>query len=132
MILTFVKSSNLEIREVDLFLAVARWHEHQEDVLSADDKKQIFWLIRYTFMTLTDLLRKVKPSQLVDENLYTAALEYTFMDTTKTHKSDFPHDQLSVWNYFLNFSFPSGLLIEHTRRGTVITATQTSRLCSLV
>ena len=47
-------------------------------------------------MTLTDLLRKVKPSQLVDENLYTAALEYTFMDTTKTHKSDFPHDQLSV------------------------------------
>ena len=33
---------------------------------------------------------------------------------------------------FFNFSFPSGLLIEHTRRGTVITATETSRLCSMV
>ena len=51
MILAFVKSSNLEIREVDLLLAVARRHEHQEDVLSADDKKQIFWLIRYPSMT---------------------------------------------------------------------------------
>ena len=102
MILAFVKSYNLEIREVDLFLAVARWYEHQEDilsaddVLSADDKKRIFWLIRYPLMTSTDLLRKVKPSQLVDENLYTAALEYIFMDITKIHKSDFPHDQLSV------------------------------------
>ena len=44
-ILAFVKSSNLEIREIDLILAVARWYEHQEDELSADDKKQIFWLI---------------------------------------------------------------------------------------
>ena len=83
-----MKSSNLEIREIDLFLAVARWHEHQEQVLSADDKKQIFWLIRYPLMTSTDLLRKVKPSQLVDENLHTAALEYTFMDTTEIYKSD--------------------------------------------
>ena len=103
MILAYVKSSNLEIREVDPFLAVARWHEHQEDVLSADDKKQIIWLIPYPFMTLTDLLGKVKPSQLVDENLYTAALEYTFMDTTEIYKSDLPHDQLSVWRYFLIF-----------------------------
>ena len=47
-------------------------------------------------MTLTDLLGKVKPSQLVDENLYTAALEYTFMDTTEIYKSDLPHVQLSV------------------------------------
>ena len=51
MILAFVKSYNLEVREVDLFLAVARWHEHQEDELSADDKKQILWLIRYPLMT---------------------------------------------------------------------------------
>ena len=96
MILAFVKSYNLEVREADLFLAVTRWYEHQEDVLSADDKKQIFWLIRYPLMTSTDLLRKVKPSQLVDENLYTAALEYIFMDTTEIQKSDLPHDQLSV------------------------------------
>ena len=34
--------------------------------------------------------------QLVDQNLYTAALEYTFMDTTEIYKSDFPHDRLSV------------------------------------
>ena len=48
MILAFVKSSNLE---VDLFLAVARWYKHQEDVLSADHKKQIFQLIRYPLMS---------------------------------------------------------------------------------
>ena len=95
-ILAFVKSSNLEIREIDLFLAVARWYEHQEDELSADDKKQIFWLIRYPLMTSNDLLGKVKPSQLVDQNLYTAALEYNLMDTTEIYKSDLPHDQLSV------------------------------------
>ena len=44
-ILAYVKSSNLEIRENDLFLAVARCYEHQEDVLSADDKKQIIRLL---------------------------------------------------------------------------------------
>ena len=38
MILAFVKSSNPEVREVDLFLVVERWYRHQENVLSADDK----------------------------------------------------------------------------------------------
>ena len=33
---------------------------------------------------------------------------------------------------FFNFSFSIGLLIEQTCRGTVITATETSRLCSVV
>ena len=33
---------------------------------------------------------------------------------------------------FFNFSFSIGLLIEQTCRGTVITATETSRLCSMV
>ena len=100
MILAFVKSYNLEVREVDLFLAVPRWHEHQEDVLSADDKKQIFWLIQYPLMTLTDLLGKVKPSQLVDQNLYTAALEYNFMDTTEIYKSDIRQCAKVFFNFF--------------------------------
>ena len=33
---------------------------------------------------------------------------------------------------FFNFSFSLGLLIDHTCRGTVITATEISRLCSMV
>ena len=53
MILAFVKSSNLEVR---VFLAVARWYRHQDDVLSADDKKQVFQLTRYPLMSSTDLL----------------------------------------------------------------------------
>ena len=65
-------------------------------------------------MTSTDLLRKVKPSQLVDENLYTAALEYIFMDTTEIYRSDFPHDQLSMRKYFFNFSVSWAVDRTHT------------------
>ena len=123
MILAFVKSSNLEVREVDLFLAVARWYGHQENVLSADDKKEVFQLIRYPLMSITDLLEKVRPSQLVDQNLYTAALEYSHTHTCKINKSEFSQDQLSVQKYYFNFSPSPGLLIQHTDEGTVITVT---------
>ena len=131
IILAFVKSSNLEVKEVDLFLAVARWYKHQEDVLSADDRKQVFQLIRYPLMSLTDLLEIVRPTQLADQNLYTAALEYNCMDMSEISKSEFPQDQLTVRRYYFNFSSPPGLVIEHTAKGTVITATENSRLCSM-
>ena len=118
IILAFVKSSNLEVKEVDLFLAVARWYKHQEDVLCADDKKQVFQLIRYPLMSLSDLLEIVRPTQLADQNLYTAALEYNCMDMSeKISKSEFSQDQLTVRRYYFNSFSPPGLLIEHTAKG---------------
>ena len=76
MMLDFVKSSNLEVRKIDLFLAVAKWLEHQENEISADDKKQVLQSVRYPLIDLYDLLMKVRPLKLADQNLYTAALEY--------------------------------------------------------
>ena len=128
MILAFMKSSNLEVREVDLFLAVARWYRHQENALSADDKKEVFQLIRYPLMSITDLLGKVRQSQLADQNLYTAALEHSYMHMCDINKSEFSQDQLSVRKYYFNFSSSPGLLIQHTDEGTVITVTNNSEL----
>ena len=126
MILDFVKSSNLEVREVDLFLAVANWFRHQENVLSADDKKQVFQLIRYPLISLNDLLEKVRPSKLADQNLYTAALEYHCMDKSEICASEFSQDQLTVRKYYFNFLTVPGLSIEHTGKGTVISVTDGS------
>ena len=131
MMLAFVKSSKLEVREIDLFLAVARWYKDQENVLSADDKKQVFQLIRYPLMSLSDLLEKVRPTQLADQNFYTAALEYNCMDMSKICKSEFSQNQLSMRKYYFNFSSSPKLLIEHTGKGTVITITEDSWLCSM-
>ena len=126
MILAFVKSSDLEVREVDLFLAVANWFRHQENVLSADDKKQVFQLIRYPLMSLNDLVEKVRPSKLADQNFYTAALEYNFMDMSKIRASEFCQNQLTVRKYYFNFLMVPGLSIEHTGKGTVISITDDS------
>ena len=123
MILAFVKSSNLEVKEIDLFLAVANWFRHQENVLSADDNKQVFQLIRYPLISLNDLIKKVRSSKLADQNLYTAALEYHNMDMSEICASEFSQDQLNVRKYYFNFSMAPGLSIEHTGTGTVISVT---------
>ena len=133
MILAFLKSSNLEVREIDLFLAVAKWLEHQENDISADDKKQIFQLIRYPLISLTDLLEKVKPLKIADHNLYAAALEYNCMHMSKVCESEFSQDQLTVRKYCFNFSSSPGLSVIHTGKGTVISLTEDTNeyLCSL-
>ena len=123
MILALVKSSNLEVREVDLFLAVANWFRHQENVLSADDKKQVFQLIRYPLISLNDLLEKVGPSKLADCNLYFAALEY---HQSEICAFEFSQDQLTVRKYYFNFVMVPGLSIEHTGKGTVISVTDSN------
>ena len=131
MLRDFVKSSNLEVREIDLFLAVAKWLEHQQNEISADDKKQVFQSIRYPLISLSDLIEKVRPSKLADQALYTAALEYHCM--SKVTKSEFSQDQLIVRKYYFDFSSPSGLSVEQTVDGTVITLTKDTRtrLCTM-
>ena len=60
VVLEVCKSSDLNVGEIDLFLAVAEWHKHQTLSKIASD----------------DLLHKVRPTNLADSNLYKAALEY--------------------------------------------------------
>lgn len=131
MILAFVKSSNLEVSEIDLFLAVTKWLEHQETKISADDKKQVFQSIRYPLIRLSDLIEKVRPTKLADQVLYTAALEYHYM--SEISESEFSQDQLTVRKYYFNFSSSSGLSVEQTAYGTVITLTKDTRtkLCTM-
>ena len=131
MLLDFVKSSNLEVREIDLFLAVAKWLKHQENEISADDKKQVFQSIRYPLIRLSDLIEKVRPTKLADQALYTAALEYHYM--SEVSASEFSQDQLTVRKYYFNFSPSSELSVEQTVDGTVITLTKDTRtrLCTM-
>ena len=131
MILAFVKSSNLEVREIDLFLAVVKWLEHQENEISADDKKKVFQSIRYPLIRLSDLIEKVRPTKLADQDLYTAALEYHYM--SEISESEFSQDQLTVRKYNFNFSSSSGLSVEQTADGTKITLTKDTRtkLCTM-
>ena len=116
VILAFLKSSNLEVREIDLFLAVAKWFEHQKSLISADDKEQVFQLIRYPLISLADLLNRVRPLKLANQNFYTAALEYHNMN----EYDEFSPDQLALRKYYFNFSSFPGLSVEQTREGTVI------------
>ncbi|XP_065887788.1 kelch-like protein 12 isoform X4 [Dysidea avara] len=75
VILEVCKSSDLNISEIDLFLAVVRWHSHQK-VFKKPTSKKIFQQIRYPLISSDDLMHKVKPTKLADTNLYTGALEY--------------------------------------------------------
>ena len=74
IILDFCKSSDLNVSELDLFLAVARWQKHNKKAKTVI--KNIFREIRYPLISNVDLVTKVGPTGLADPILYTAALEY--------------------------------------------------------
>ncbi|XP_065887899.1 uncharacterized protein [Dysidea avara] len=74
VILEVCKSSDLHISEIDLFLAVAEWHKYQ--TLSKNFTKNIFQEIRYPLISSDDLIHKVRPKNLADSELFTAALIY--------------------------------------------------------
>jgi len=75
VILEVCKSSDLNISEIDLFMAIVRWNSHQSVHTTAASVK-IFQEIRYPLILSDDLMNKVKPTKLADPNLYTGALEY--------------------------------------------------------
>ena len=75
IVLTFCKSSELRINEIKLFLAVNEWCLYQ-DQLPETVKTRIFQEIRYPLMSETDLINIVRPTEMADPALYTAALEY--------------------------------------------------------
>ena len=75
VVLMLCKSSDLDIKEIDLFLALVDWHSHQSEV-SEDVVKAIFQEVRYPLISKDDLYNKVRPTKVADSSLYTAALEY--------------------------------------------------------
>ena len=120
-VILFLKSSNLKVCELDLFLAVVQWCVHQKDKLDSDDIKSIFKLIRYPLISKNDLIEKVHPTNMADPDLYKAALEYH-----DTDNFDGPQEQITVRKFYFDFDPVFGLVIEHTPKGTVITKSQLS------
>ncbi|XP_065888316.1 kelch-like protein 17 isoform X2 [Dysidea avara] len=75
VVLAFCKSSDLNVSEIDLFLVVNEWQQHNQKVAKAVIKN-IFREIRYPLISNNDLVRKVAPTKIADPSLYTTALEY--------------------------------------------------------
>jgi len=117
---TFMESSNLEVKEIDLFLALVKWHSHQGDDLPKDDVETIFQKIRYPLISVIDLLDKVRPTNLADPDHYKAALEYHHIP----EKFIGPEKQLELRNFYFKFSnSEGGSQIEYSPKGTLITKT---------
>jgi len=123
VVTAFVKSPYLEVKELELFLAVVEWHKLQKITISNDDIKLLFQQIRYPLIQKNDLVEKVHPTNMADPDLYKAALEYH-----DTEKFDGPEYQLKLRRFYFAFSpdledDEESLNIECTEKGTVITNT---------
>ena len=79
LMLKFCQSSDLCIKEINLFIAVTKWYQHQKMNIPDITVKTIFKQIRYPLISISDLLEKVRPSELADSILYTSALEFHLM-----------------------------------------------------
>ena len=99
LLLKFCQSSDLYVKEINLFLAIVEWCRHQKSNVSDDTIKSIFQQIRYPLISITDLLEKVRPTKFADSVLYTLALEFHHMPS----KYDGPQIQLSRRKSLFNF-----------------------------
>ena len=90
MLLKFYQSSDLSVKETNLFLAVVDWCLHQKANITDGIIKKVFQQIRYPLILASDLLEKVHPTKLVDLLLYTAAPNFHHMP----NKCDGPKTQL--------------------------------------
>jgi len=115
----FIESSNLEVKEVELFLMLVKWCYHQGDSLAITKIKYIFEKIRYPLISVVDLLDKIRPTNMADPDLYKAALEYHHMP----EKFVGPEKQIELRKFHLKFLGSEGLQIEYTAKGTLITKT---------
>ena len=112
-------SSEICVKEVDLFIAIKEWIKHQ-DSLPEDTLKNILQLIRYPLICASDLIEKVNPTGLVDPSLYQAALEYRL--SSKGCKG-LLEEQTKLRAYYFDFRvlYGTGMFIKHTPKGTSIT-----------
>ena len=79
LILMICKSSEVCIQEIDLFLAIVKWYEHQRIEVPKEEIQNIANEIRYPLISISDLIDKVRPVEIVDKDLYISALEYHHM-----------------------------------------------------
>ena len=112
-------SSEICVKEVDLFIAIKEWIKHQ-DSLPEDTRKNILQLIRYPLICASDLIEKVNPTGLVDPPLYQAALDYRL--SSKGCKG-LKEEQTKLREYYFHFRvlYGSGIFIKQTPKGTMIT-----------
>ena len=73
-LLRVCKSSDLYVKEVDLFLAIVEWQ--QVNFVSNSSTSVLFQAIRYPLISRLDLISKVRPTGLASQDLYLAALEF--------------------------------------------------------
>ena len=118
-VIEFLSSPDLEVREFDLFNEIEQWYNEQKHVLSADNIKSVFSLIRYPLIAKDCLMDTVHPTNLAVPDLYKAALEYH-----DTGSYDGPQKQITVKKFYFDFDPVEGLTIDHTPKGTLITKSQ--------
>jgi len=99
LMLKFCQSSDICVKEIDLFLAVVKWYQYQKAKMSDDTIKNILQQIRYPLISVSDLIEKVRPTKMADSVLYTSALEYHLMP----NKYDGPEIQLVKRKVQLDF-----------------------------
>ena len=79
LMVKFCHSSDLYVKELNLFLAVVEWYQYQKKEITDNIIKNIFQQIRYPLISVSDLLEKVRPTNCADSVLYTSALEFHHM-----------------------------------------------------
>jgi len=115
----FFSSSNLEVRELDLFVAVLKWSKDQlqSKNVTQEDIQKVLNLIRYPLMQPSDLLEKVRPSNLADPDLYKAAIEYHLMPKNFIGQ----HEQIKLRDFYFNFYEAPDMQVSYSPKGTLIT-----------
>ena len=135
IILLFCKSSDLKIREMDLFLGVVEWYKHNQDQVAKTVVKNIFQEIRYPLIPKADLVNIVRPTKMADPSLYTAALEYhLFPDKYAGPPHQITDRTALSYAYIYANHTPSYIDLTKTSEGIAISRighVQTWGLCSI-
>jgi len=128
VVFEFCKSSELSIKEIDLFLAVNQWYQSNKAELPEAVVESIFQQIRYPLISKADLYDKVRPTKMADSRLYTAALEYHLFPgkfdglSSQVAKRETSYDHMQVESVFTNLT-PKTIAMTATPSGTVFTKT---------
>ena len=128
-VLQVCNSSELHIKELDLFLGVTKWYNYQQYNLTQNTARDIFKAIRYPLMFASDLLEKVGPMNMADADLYRPALAYRL----NLDSYNGPPTQLQPRKYYIAFySDGPDVEIQQTAKGTIITKLRNSGVNSTI
>jgi len=128
VIFEFCKSSELSIKEIDLFLAVNQWYQSNKAELPEAIVESIFQQIRYPLISKADLYDKVRPTKMADSSLYIAALEYHLFPgkfdglSSQVAKRETSYDHVQMESLFTNLT-PKTITMTETPSGTIFTKT---------